>query len=149
VPPSLLDAVTDRKDLADCGTARIEQHAFANFLVRGELDRHLRRMRSSYRRRRDLLVEALAESLPEATVSGIAAGLHATARLPEHYDEQAILDEARRRRIDHTTMRDFWIGPASGPPTLLLGYTQLPEASIAAGVRELAEAVQIARRPAT
>jgi GntR family transcriptional regulator / MocR family aminotransferase len=149
VPPRLLQAVTDEKDLADCGTARIEQHAFANFLARGELDRHLRRMRASYRRRRDLLVEALADALPEATVSGIAAGLHATARLPDHYDEQTILDEAQRRRIDLTTMRDFWIGPASGPPTLLLGYSQLPEASIAPGVRELAEAVQIARRAAT
>jgi GntR family transcriptional regulator / MocR family aminotransferase len=50
VPSSLLDAVTDEKDLADCGTARIEQHAFANFLARGELDRHLRRMRAHYRR---------------------------------------------------------------------------------------------------
>ena len=146
VPPSLLDTVTDEKDLNDCGTARIEQHAFANFLARGELDRHLRRMRSSYRRRRDLLVEALAEALPEATVSGIAAGLHATARLPDDYDEETILEEAHRRRIDLTTMRDFWIGPTARPPTLLLGYAQLPEASIATAVRELAEAVRAAAR---
>jgi len=27
--------------LADRGSARIEQHAFADFLTRGELDRHL------------------------------------------------------------------------------------------------------------
>ncbi len=50
VPARLLAAVTDEKDLADCGTASIEQHAFANFLARGELDRHLRRMRARYRR---------------------------------------------------------------------------------------------------
>ena len=37
------------KRLADHGTARIEQHAFADFLARGELDRHLRRMRARYR----------------------------------------------------------------------------------------------------
>ena len=47
--------------------ARIEQHAFADFLARGELDRHLRRMRARYRARRDALVAALAEELPEAT----------------------------------------------------------------------------------
>ena len=52
VPPRLLDAVADEKDLDDCGTARIEQQAFADFLARGELDRHLRRMRAQYRRRR-------------------------------------------------------------------------------------------------
>jgi GntR family transcriptional regulator/MocR family aminotransferase len=142
VPPSLLDAVTDEKDLADCGTARIEQQAFANFLARGELDRHLRRMRARYRRRRDLLVEALADALPEATVRGIAAGLHATVELPDGYDEQAILQQARRRRIDLTTMGDFWVQPGCGPPTLLLGYAQVSEHAIAAGVRELAEAAR-------
>lgn len=142
VPQRLLDAVADGKDLADCGTARIEQHAFASFLSRGELDRHLRRMRARYRRRRDLLVGALADELPEASVRGIAAGLHATAQLPDDYDERAIVDEARRRRIDVTTMRDFWIEPGAGPPTLLLGYGQIPEPAIRAGVRELAKAVR-------
>jgi GntR family transcriptional regulator / MocR family aminotransferase len=148
-PPRLLDAVTDEKDLADCGTARIEQHAFADFLARGELDRHLRRMRARYRRRRDLLVEAVADALPEATVRGIAAGLHATVQLPDDYHEQAILDQARRRRIGLTTMRDFWIQPGGGPPTLLLGYARIPEHAIPGGVRELAEAVRAAARPTT
>ena len=31
---------------------------------------------------------------------------------------------------------------AAAPPTLLLGYAQLPEPAIRAGVRELAEAVR-------
>ena len=73
-PPWLLEGVTHEKLLADRGTARIEQHAFADFLDRGELDRHLRRMRMRYRKRRDALVEALTETLPEAAVSGVAAG---------------------------------------------------------------------------
>ncbi len=66
--------VSHEKLLADRGTARIEQHAFADFLIRGELDRHLRRMRSRYRSRRDALVNALTETLPEAAVRGVAAG---------------------------------------------------------------------------
>jgi GntR family transcriptional regulator / MocR family aminotransferase len=145
VPPTLLDAVTHEKDLADCGTARIEQHAFATFLTRGELDRHLRRMRVRYRRRRDMLIETLAEALPEANVRGIAAGLHATAQLPDDYDDRAILSEARRRRIDLTTMFDFWIEPGAGPPTLLLGYAQVREPAIRSGVIELADAVRATR----
>ncbi len=145
VPERLLDAVADRKDLADCGTARIEQYAFADFLARGELDRHLRRMRAHYRRRRDLLVEALENAIPEATIRGIAAGLHATVELPGDYDEQAILAEAHARNIDLTTMGDFWIEPGSGPPTLLIGYGQLPEAAVHAAVGELAEAVRAQR----
>ena len=144
VPEQLLDAVADKKDLADCGTARIEQLAFADFLARGELDRHLRRMRARYRLRRDLLVEALSEALPEARIHGIAAGLHATVELPCDYDEQAILAEAHARSIDLTTMGEFRIEPGSGPPTLLVGYGQLPEPAIPTAVRELADAVRAA-----
>src|SRR6202453_402432 len=58
VPPSLLEAVGDEKLLADRGSARIEQYALADFLTRGELDRHLRRMRARYRSRRDALIDA-------------------------------------------------------------------------------------------
>ncbi len=95
------------KVLADRGTARIEQYAFADFLGRGELDRHLRRMRVRYRTRRDALLETLAHELPEASVRGIAAGLHAIVELPGSDDEQAIFEAARARRIEIETLRDY------------------------------------------
>jgi GntR family transcriptional regulator/MocR family aminotransferase len=142
VPPAWLQAVSDAKYLADMGTARIEQQAFADFLARGELDRHLRRMRVRYRHRRDALVAALADALPEAAVRGIAAGLHVTVELPLGHDEQAIRAEAARRRIRLNTMSDYRREPGVGPPTLMLGYAPLPEAAIRAGVRELAAAVR-------
>ena len=144
VPPALLEAVTQEKLLADRGTARIEQHAFADFLERGELDRHLRRMRARYRSRRDALLEALAEALPEATVRGVAAGLHVTVELPDGHDERAIRDHARSRHVEIETMGEFRPAAAGSPPALVLGYAQMPEATIRAGVRELAEAVHAA-----
>jgi GntR family transcriptional regulator / MocR family aminotransferase len=148
MPRALMDAVRQEKSLADRGTARIEQYAFADFLTRGELDRHLRRMRVSYRARRDLLLEALAEELPDATVHGIAAGLHATVELPAGNDERAIVDEARRRRVDLEPMSDYRLSDRAGPPTILLGYAQIPEPSIRAGVREVVAALEAAGRDA-
>ena len=62
------------------------------------------------------------------------------------YDERAILEQAHARRIDLTTMGQFWIEPGSGPPTLLVGYGQVPEPAINAAVNELAEAVRAARQ---
>jgi GntR family transcriptional regulator/MocR family aminotransferase len=144
VPPRLVDTVTHEKLIADMGTARIEQHAFADFLARGELDRHLRRMRVRYRARRDALVAALAEYLPEASVHGIAGGLHATVQLPAGSDEQAIREEARRRRIRFNTTRDYRPEGDEGRVTVMLGYAQLPESAIRAGIRELAEAIRTA-----
>jgi GntR family transcriptional regulator / MocR family aminotransferase len=144
VPARLIDAVAEEKRLADRITAQIDQRAFAEFLATGEHDRHLRRMRTHYRTRRDLLVAALADELPEATVEGIAAGLHATVRLPDGDDERAILEEAGHRRIALETMGGYR-GAAGGAPTLLLGYGQIAEPSIRPGIRALAEAVRAAR----
>jgi GntR family transcriptional regulator / MocR family aminotransferase len=144
VPSGLVDGVVREKRLADLSTAHIEQHAFAHFLASGELDRHLRRMRTRYRRRRDTLVASLAEVLPEARVQGIAAGLHAAVRLPETDDEEAILAEARRQRVTLATMASHRMRRA-GPPALLLGYAQTPEPTIRAGVREVAAVVRATR----
>jgi GntR family transcriptional regulator/MocR family aminotransferase len=143
VPQRLLATVTREKDLADQSSARIEQHALADFLTRGELDRHLRRMRQSYRRRRDALLAALAAQLPEATVHGLAAGMHATVQLPSGHDERAVVEEARRRRILVAGMDAYRVA-SQGPPTLLLGYAQIAEAAIAPGVDALADAVRAA-----
>ena len=139
LPSSLVEPVSEGKRLGDHQTDRIEQHAFADFLVRGELDRHLRRMRGSYRARRDALIAALAEELPDTEVSGIAAGLHATVRLPDSDDEDAIVQEARRRRIEVGPMAENWADPDGRPPTLLVGYGQIQEAAIRPAVRALAE----------
>jgi GntR family transcriptional regulator / MocR family aminotransferase len=139
LPSSLVEPVSEGKRLGDHQTDRIEQHAFADFLLRGELDRHLRRMRAGYRARRDALIAALADELPDTKVSGIAAGLHATVRLPDSDDEDAIVQEARRRRIEVGPMAENWADPAGRPPTLLLGYGQIQEAAIRPAVRALAE----------
>jgi GntR family transcriptional regulator / MocR family aminotransferase len=146
VPAQLIDRVVDAKALADWGTSRVEQLAFARFVSRGELDRHLRRMRAEYRRRRDLMVEEIAKALPEANVRGVAAGLHLTVELPDGWDEDAIRQAARARDIDVVAMGPSWIGPSGGPPTLLLGYGQLPRPAIGPAVRELAESVRAASR---
>ena len=146
VPATLLEAVCREKLLADRGTARIEQHAFADFLTRGELDRHLRRMRARYRRRRDAVLEALSDELPEATPRGIAAGLHVTVQLLDSDNEEAIREEARHRRVELETMTDYRPNVTDRPPALVLGYAQMPEPAIRAGIRELSEAVRAARR---
>ena len=121
VPPTLLDAITGQKLRADRGTSRIEQHALADFLTRGALDRHLRRMRTRYRDRRDTLTEALNAALPEATIGGVAAGLHVTLQPPESDDEQTIRKHARHLGIELETMSDYRPGAHIRPPTLLLG----------------------------
>ncbi len=146
VPDALLDAVRQEKLLADQGSPRIEQLAFASFLERGDLDRHLRRMRARYHARRDRMVDALAAELPEAVVRGIAAGLHVTVELPPTDDEAAIRRAAGVRGIALSSMVDYRPAPTGLPATLVLGYSQMSENRIRSGIRELAAAVRDTRR---
>jgi GntR family transcriptional regulator / MocR family aminotransferase len=145
VPSALVGAIREQKLLSDRGTAGIEQLAFAEFLRRGELDRHLRRMRARYRARRDALIDALAETLPEATISGVAAGLHVTVSLTDADDDDAIREQAGLRRIAIETLSDFSAGAPAQAPTLMLGYAQMSEPAIRAGVHALADAILSAR----
>jgi GntR family transcriptional regulator/MocR family aminotransferase len=145
VPPRLLLAVQRQQRQADFGVSRIEQHAFADFLSRGELDRHLRRMRVRYRARRDALVEALVDALPEVRVHGIRAGLHVTVQLLPGDRGREIRDEAARRGVALTAMSDYYLDRTEDSSMLLLGYGRSGEAVIRAGVRELAAAVRALR----
>jgi GntR family transcriptional regulator / MocR family aminotransferase len=140
VPERLLDAVTAAKASDDLGTPVVEQLALADFLERGELDRHLRRTRVVYRDRRDALVTALGRLLPECPIAGVAAGLHLVVRLPAGTDEQAVLDAARSRGVGLSGISEHRIKP--GPPALLLGYGRLPEPTVELAVRALADSLR-------
>ena len=81
------------------GSSVFEQLPFADFLHRGELDRHLRRTRPIYRSRRDALVTALRQSFQNLRIQGIAAGLHFMIELSADWDEQAVVAAAARRSV--------------------------------------------------
>ena len=80
VPASLLDAVVTAKNRADRQTSVLDQATLAELTRSGALDRHVRRSRLRYRRRRDALVAALA-TVPHVRAGGISAGLHAVVEL--------------------------------------------------------------------
>jgi GntR family transcriptional regulator / MocR family aminotransferase len=140
VPRHLVDAVAEAKILADRGSPVIDQLTFADFLAHGEFDRHLRRMRPVYRRRRDALLRALGEQIPDLEPAGIAAGLHLVAWLPPDLEETAVTRAAARHGLGV-----YGVGPyrmaSQGPGGLIFGYATLSERAIAEGVGILAKAI--------
>jgi GntR family transcriptional regulator/MocR family aminotransferase len=97
-------------------------------------------MRREYRARRDALVQALAEHLPEVSVHGISAGLHLYAELPAGWDEAALAEVARTAGLGAEPVAPM--RAASGPPALVLGFARLPAHRIRSAVRSLAEAAR-------
>ncbi|TMR91193.1 PLP-dependent aminotransferase family protein [Nonomuraea basaltis] len=134
-PPDLAEAIRRARGELDLGSPVIEQYALAHFLRTGGYDKHLRRMRREYRRRRDALVAALAEELPKIQVKGIDAGLHVYLELPGGWDEQEVVRIAQTLGVSAEPvgpMREF-----PGPPAVVVGFARLPAHKAAEAVRGL------------
>lgn len=144
LPPQLVEPFAEAKLLADRGSPILDQLTFADFLSRGEFDRHLRRMRPVYRSRRDALLAALAQHLPELEPTGVAAGLHLVAWLPQDLDEAAVIAAAAREGVAVAALSPYRLSLASRGG-LIFGYSNLNERLIADGVSRLARAISSMR----
>jgi GntR family transcriptional regulator/MocR family aminotransferase len=140
LPGWLAQTVGDEKGWADGGSPTLEQLALADFVERGELDRHLRRARLRYRRRRDAMVDAIARELPGARVRGAAAGLHVVVEPPVPVDERALRRAARERGVEVVAFRN------RGSTMLVVGYANVSEPAAPRALAELRAAYDEVRR---
>jgi GntR family transcriptional regulator / MocR family aminotransferase len=139
LPEALLEPVVEAKRLADSVSPAIEQLALARLIESGELDRHLRRMRARYRRRRDAVVARAAG----VRVLGIAAGLHLVLQLPDGAPPEAeVLAAARQRSLALTGLSSFWHRPADRPTGLQVGYAAPPDHAFSGAVDALASVIR-------
>jgi len=127
------------KAIEDRGSEAVGQLALRDFIARGELDRHLRRMRLRYQARRQALLDALGRHLPSARPGDGAAGLFELVELPEEIDEAALVNAAAARGVGLEGLALHRFVP-DGAPGLVLGFAGMPEPAIEQAVRLLGEA---------
>ncbi|MCL6675213.1 MocR-like pyridoxine biosynthesis transcription factor PdxR [Streptomyces panaciradicis] len=138
-PPVLLEAVADHKRVADRGSPTLDQLALARLIESGRYDRHLRRMRTVYAARRATLVSVLAEHAPAVRLSGLAAGFHAVAHLPDGAEEETVVTRARDRGVGLYGMSACRTSRTAVPPQLVLGFGQVTDRAITEGVAAVAD----------
>ncbi|MFD0259106.1 PLP-dependent aminotransferase family protein [Kitasatospora indigofera] len=139
LPQALAADFRRAKRYADLGIGVIEQLTFAELLAGGGYHRHLRTVRSGYRRRRDALLGALRAGLPDADVPGVAAGLHLYLELPPGSREETVVAAAGVSGVRVEPVAPMRLRP--GPPALALGFGVLPAHRLARAAGLLAEAV--------
>ncbi|GAA2861144.1 PLP-dependent aminotransferase family protein [Streptosporangium fragile] len=142
-PPEVAEAVRVARGELDLGSPVLDQYVLADFIRTGGYDRHLRKMRREYRARRDALVRALGEHLPEVAVHGVSAGLHLFAELPGGWEERRAVDAARACGLAAEPVSATRHAP--GPPALVIGFARLPVHRADEVIRSFARAP--ARRP--
>jgi len=134
VPKELIEPFRIAKWMADRHSPLVEQAALADFLHDGHLERHIRRMRRLYKRRRDVLLEALDRHFGRrAIVRGDAAGLHMTVRFSGAGDLQA---RAERHGVGLSST-DIYYFSRSVPNEFILGFSAETERNLREGIRTL------------
>ncbi len=96
------------------------QHAVLAMVTSGDLDRHIRKMRLEYARRRSVLARSLGD-LPGIRLLGDTAGMHIVLQTPPDLRSGHIVDAARQRGVALGLLARYYAGPVT-LDGLVLGY---------------------------
>jgi len=142
LPPALLPAFLQAKELVDRGAPTLTQAAVADFIAEGHFERHLRRLRREYGQRRHILAQALEEQLAgQVRFSAVEAGLHVMLLLAPGHDEQQVVRESAAAGVGVYPGATYHLDrPAEA--SILLGFSGLSEDEIVVGVEKLAAVVR-------
>jgi GntR family transcriptional regulator/MocR family aminotransferase len=138
LPTDLVDAVVAAEGGWQFYVDGIAQLTMAEFISSGSYDKHIRRMRIRYRRRRDQVVQAL--SSDDITVRGLNAGLNLTLTLPDGA-EREVLQRAGEAGIalqGLSIMRHPQAGPeVAQADGVVIGFGTPPDHAFAAALDAL------------
>ena len=146
VPRDLLNVVRTLKALIDNGSPWLEQATLAQFMKNGSLTNHLKRLRNTYRDRRDAVKLSIDRHFGEVSITGDAAGTHMLWKLARELPSAAEFQEiARRVGIGIHPLRSGSVlyeeALAGYERRVLLGYVHLTPTQIDEGLTRIAVAL--------
>jgi GntR family transcriptional regulator/MocR family aminotransferase len=134
-PPELRADLVEAKYFTDITSAALGQFVLAELMANGAIDKHLRLTRIRHRRRRNAVLDALAEYFPGARVHGVAAGLHLLVSLPGLLDDAEL---AKRALAEGVAVHPLsWYRLTTGEPGLVIGYAAAPPDQLREAIRRL------------
>ncbi len=146
VPTSLIDVFSRAKFLADRHSPLLYQETLAEFIKAGHLERHIRRMRTLYEHRRELVIAALKREFGESVeIKGENAGINMLIRLHQRFNDDEFLKRARELGVGLVKASQFYLQDAP-PHEFLLNYAGLKDETLEVGIKRLAEAARDVRR---
>ncbi len=113
----------------------------------GGLDENLKVVNAALRERRDALVDALHEHIPEAEFVVPEGGYFLWLDLKEDVDTTALLAEAKEEGVTFVAGPDFMM--QGGASSLRLSFAPVPAADVPEGVQRLARALERVRAGAS
>ncbi|KWO78140.1 PLP-dependent aminotransferase family protein [Burkholderia stagnalis] len=121
----------------------MQQAVLAEFIMDGHLTSHVRRMRTLYGERRQLLIDAIHARFGDALpVMGDEAGLHLVLGLPDACDDRAVTQSAFDAGVIVRPLTSYYSQADAARPGLLLGYACVAHESIGPAFDTLAATIE-------
>ncbi|MDR6226472.1 MocR-like pyridoxine biosynthesis transcription factor PdxR [Desmospora profundinema] len=141
LPEEWMKRFTGVFSMYDQPTSRLHQQTLHFFFKKGHFERHMRRMRTLYRRKHDLLYQNLNGQLPAVQIIGKHAGLHFLLELGASHTEHEWLEKARLHGVKVYPTSHYWTNHSVGKkPVLLMDYGGVPIEHIPDAVKRLVQA---------
>lgn len=141
-PRPVLAKMNLGKQGSDLCSSSLAQHFVAGFFETGDWRRYVGDLVDLYRRRRDVMLEALAEHLPaEATWTRPSGGLFVWATLPDYLDTTDLLARGLRENVAFVPGRAAFLDGRGGS-SMRLNFSGVDEDAIREGVRRIGKVVQ-------
>ncbi len=144
LPPALLEVYRKKFNSYSCTVSNFEQYTLGKFMSGGFFERHLSRMRNSYKQRRDVLITQLLQSRfgDKIEVSGQDAGLHLLLNVNNGMNEQQLVQSAKKQGVRVYGLSEYCSFEFDSIPqsTLVIGYSCIPCTEIAQAVKLLENA---------
>lgn len=142
LPERLVPEYRRLKWFADRHTSVLEQLILARFMEEGYFERHIRRMKKIYRKRREALVHSLRQQLPQANILGQAAGMHLVVEVPGRRFTPELLRRIRSEGVLVYAVEHYAIRSGRHEHQIVMGYGGLSIESIREGVVRLRRALE-------
>lgn len=137
LPKSLLSTYKETFSYYSATVPRFEQHILARFMQEGHFSKHLNRMRKTYRKKHDKLLEIFQSHYPQVEVFGQLAGMHICISFESKYSEQQLLERLIDSNIRIQPISSYSYNLEPRKPTFILGFGGIPFEQIENAVHSL------------
>ena len=142
LPKSLLTKYKERFSYYSATVPRFEQHILAQFMQQGHFSKHLNRMRKTYRKKHDKLIETFHTHYPHVHISGQLAGMHICISFSSTKTELQLTAQALAANIRIQPMSKYTFHTQFNKPTFILGFGGIAFDEIEQSVHALMTAFQ-------
>jgi 2-aminoadipate transaminase len=140
-PRPVLEKMNIGKQASDLCSSSISQYFVAAYFESGPWRDYVRSLIEIYRRRRDVMLDALAEHYPrEAEWTHPEGGLFIWATLPAYIDTTDLLARALEQRVAFVPGRAAYVDGRGGS-SMRLNFSGVGENDIREGIRRIGEVV--------